>query len=99
MKPTWIKWNRDKYLRNLKKHGVDFEIAQLVFNDPHQLTEQDRVEGYEYRWQTIGMVDDIMLFVAYTFEYNDGEEIINIISARDVTAKERRRYHETPSFA
>ena len=35
--------------------------AILVFADPYVLMEQDRVEGGELRWQTIGMVGGIVV--------------------------------------
>jgi len=66
-----------------------------VFDDPNQLSIQDRYEGGEERWQTIGLVNGIaVLIVAHTFSDDDGEEIIRIISARKATPRERRRYHE-----
>ena len=66
-----------------------------MFDDPNQLSIQDRYEGGEERWQTIGLVNGIaVLIVAHTFSDDDGEEIIRIISARKATPRERRRYHE-----
>ena len=50
-----------------EKHGVSFETAMLAFADPFALSEQDRVEGHETRWQTIGRVGDrLLLIVAHT---------------------------------
>lgn len=34
---------------NLKKHGVSFEAAELMFEDPLHMYRQDRVEGGELR--------------------------------------------------
>ena len=51
-------WDERKNQINKRKHGISFEIAALVFEDPYHLTRQDReVEG-EPRWQTIGIVND-----------------------------------------
>jgi len=77
-------WDDEKARANLRKHRVSFETAARVFTDPHALTVQDRIEGAEYRWQTLGMVDGItLLLVAHTLgEEPDGEEVIRIISAR-----------------
>ena len=59
------------------------------------LTEQDRVEGGELRWQTIGMVEGIvMLMIAHTVRDEGSDEIIRIISARRATRKECKRYDE-----
>ena len=40
-----------------------------AFADPFALTEQDRIEGGEARWQTLGMVEGrVPLLVAHTFK-------------------------------
>jgi uncharacterized DUF497 family protein len=39
-------WDETKDAANLRKHGVGFEAASLVFDDPLQLSAQDReVDG------------------------------------------------------
>ena len=43
-------WDEHKAEINLKKHGVAFEDATLVFYDAHALYKQDRFENV-YRWQ------------------------------------------------
>ncbi|KFD27435.1 BrnT family toxin [Sphingobium yanoikuyae] len=92
-------WTTAKAESNLKKHGVSFETATRAFADPFALSEQDRIEGGEQRWQTLGLVEGyLLLLVAHTIveEDDDGEavEIIHIISARRADRKERRRYEE-----
>ena len=96
---TRFEWNPVKAAANLRKHGVSFEIAMRAFADPFALTEQDRVEGGERRWRTLGMADGrVLLLVAHTIrdEDEDGEaiEVIRIISARAADRKERRRYEQ-----
>ncbi len=72
---------------------VSFETAQRVFNDPFHLSVQDRCENGEERWQTIGMVNGvIILLVAHTVKYDNETEIIRIISARKATLTERIKY-------
>jgi uncharacterized protein len=59
------------------------------------MAEQDRIEGDEYRWQTLGMVEGcLLLLVAHTVRDENGTEIIRIISARRASRKERRRYEQ-----
>jgi uncharacterized DUF497 family protein len=89
-------WDDAKARANLRKHRVSFETAARVFTDPHALTVQDRIEGGEYRWQTLGRVGGItLLLVAHTLEEDpDGEEVIRIISARRAGPKERERYEQ-----
>jgi len=80
---------------NERKHGVRFEDAMLVFADPYALVEQDRIEGGELRWQTLGLVGGIVLIlVAHTVRNEQEDEIIRIISARRAVRKERKRYDE-----
>jgi len=38
-----IEWSTRKNRVNILKHGVDFEEAKSVFDDPMQLTESDRI--------------------------------------------------------
>jgi uncharacterized protein len=79
---------------NLRKHGIDFNTASLVFNDPMQLLTQDREVDGEERWQTLGVAEGVLLLlVAHTFEEDDGE-VVRIISARKADAQERRRYED-----
>jgi uncharacterized DUF497 family protein len=67
-----------------------------AFSEPLALVEQDRIESGELRWQTLGMVDDVvLLLVAHTVTEDDDAEIIRIISARRAEPKERRRYEQT----
>ena len=88
--PTEFEWDVNKAKSNLRKHGIRFEDAVLVFDDPHHLSMQERCE---YRWQTIGLVHGIVvILVAHTIRFESGEEIIRIISARKADRKERSRY-------
>jgi len=89
-------WGEEKARANLRKHRVSFETAARVFTDPHALTVQDRIEGGEYRWQTLGLVDGItLLLVAHTLEEDPGGgEVIRIISARRADPKERKCYEQ-----
>ena len=90
-----FEWDEAKAEINRVKHGVTFEDATLVFGDPHGLAEQDRIEGGERRWQTIGTVEDtLLLLVAHTVREEGSDEIIRIISARRANRKERDRYEE-----
>jgi uncharacterized protein len=90
-----FEWDEAKAHSNLKKHQVSFEIAARAFLDPLALSVQDRIEGGEYRWQTLGVVDDyLLLLVAHTVRQSDESEIIEIISARKADKKERAYYEK-----
>jgi uncharacterized DUF497 family protein len=90
-----IEWNEDKNKSNRKKHGLSFEKAQQVFDDPLQINIQDRHSNGEERWQTIGIIDGLaIVLVAHTLQDNEGNEIIRIISARKATKRERQHYEK-----
>lgn len=91
-----FEWDPAKAESNRQKHGVTFESATLVFLDEYAWTEQNRIEGHEYRWQTIGLMSGVaLLLVVHVDRDEDGEEIIRIISARYASRAERRRYEQS----
>lgn len=90
-----IAWDALKNQINLRKHGLDFALAQLVFDDPFHIARQDRIENGEQRWQTIGMAGSTLLLVAHTWSTDrDDAESIRIISARRASKLERKIYEQ-----
>jgi len=89
-----FEWDEAKNRLNRAKHGVSFESAQFVFQDPLHVSVQDRHVSDEERWVTIGIVDRVVLVVAHIYSEVDGDEAIRIISARKATRTERIRYEE-----
>ena len=91
-----FEWDEDKNKLNQRKHGIDFDTAKLVFNDPLHISIQDRHKEGEERWQTMGNVEGItILLVAHTITDTKNGEVIRIISARKATKRERRHYENT----
>lgn len=89
-------WHDEKNRTNKRDHGLSFETAQLVFRDPLAASQRDPDAGEE-RWQTIGMIGPVVVFVVHTWAQPDpdtGEEVGRIISARKATSHERRAYEE-----
>ena len=89
-------WDDEKNRANLTKHGVSFELASYVFDDPLHHSVPDPCE-HETRWRTIGVVANLttILVVHTIIEMAGEEELIRIISARLATAHERRAYEES----
>lgn len=79
---------------NKKKHGISFEEAKEVFNDPFHIALLDkRFSYFEERWITIGQTQKKGIVVAVHLYFDtQGEEVIRIISAREATKNERRQY-------
>jgi hypothetical protein len=89
-----FEWDRKKAARNLRDHGVSFEEATRVFNDPLALDDIDDREDYgEERSNMIGVAGDRLLVVTYTLRGGK----TRIISARPAEPNERRRYREENS--
>ena len=88
-------WDPEKARRNKRVHGLSFETAVLVFNDPLALSRPDP-SAEEERWHTVGMIGTVAVFVVHTWPEPDadGEEHGRIISARKATAHERKAYEQ-----
>ncbi len=89
-----IEWDENKNRANQRKHGVSFELAQEVFDDPLALSRPERVVGSEERWHTLGLIEGVVLLVTHMVQGDEGEEVIRIITARKATAHERRHYEQ-----
>jgi len=85
----------DKAARNLRDHGVSFDLATTVFDDPFAVERLDDREDYgEERFIIIGMAaGNILLFVVYT----ERKGRIRIISARRATKREQDDYFQQNS--
>jgi uncharacterized protein len=98
LKLHW-EWDENKNKPNKSNHGLSFETAQYVFCDPLAVSRLDLYLGEE-RWQTIGLIGKLTVFVVHTWSESDpltGEETGRIISAREATSYERKAY-EGESF-
>lgn len=85
-----FEWDDDKAQANWSAHGVSFDLAKTVFDDPFAIERLDNREDYgEERFVMIGMAEGtVLLFLAYT----ECEERIRIISARRATQYEQDDY-------
>ncbi|GHU24265.1 hypothetical protein FACS1894172_10520 [Spirochaetia bacterium] len=84
-----ILWDEDKNRKNIAKHGVYFEDAQVVFDDPERIQRRDDDHSdEEERVQTIGMAKGV-LFAVYT---ERGADTL-LITARKAEPHERRIYY------
>ena len=91
MKPLF-EWDEEKAQDNLRKHGISFEEAQTVFNDPLAITIPDPDHSIdENRFITIGESDKRRILVAV---YTERRKKIRLISARKASRAERKKYEE-----
>ena len=87
-----FEWDQNKAASNLSNHGVSFDEAKTVFNDPLYVDFFDPDHSYnEHRYIIIGQsIDNRLLLITYT----EREDTIRLISAREATRKERKDYEE-----
>jgi len=87
-----FEWNENKANENLGKHGVSFDEAKTVFNDPFSVTIYDPDYSIdEDRYIDIGLSSKGRLIVV---SYLERDEKIRIISSRKATKKEQRDYEK-----
>lgn len=90
-----FEWDPTKAASNLRKHGIDFDLAATVFQDPLALSIRDEEHSaFEERWVTMGWDRERrLLVVSHTDTPAAGDNTpVRIISARRATPRERRQY-------
>jgi hypothetical protein len=94
-----FEWDPKKELINRRKHGIGFEEAEAVFDDPNLVLEGGRFVDGEFRVRAIGFSGNlILLTVSHTVRNEESKEaVIRIISARKADKHEYRRYGESLS--
>ena len=87
-----FKWDRNKATANLSKHGVSFDEAKTVFDDPLYVDFYDSNHSYnEHRYIIVGQSQQGHLLIV---SYTEQENAIRLISAREATRGEREAYEE-----
>ena len=87
-----FEWDPKKAKRNLKKHGVSFEEASTIFDDPDFISFLDDEHSEdEDRQITIGLSNKARLLMA---AHTERKKLIRIISARKATKSEEEFYNE-----
>ena len=90
-----FEWDQEKSGNNFKKHGVGFEEAKTVFNDPFSITLDDPDHSNEEeRYIDIGISSKGRVVVVW---YTERNENIRIIGCRKATKTERKTYENKES--
>jgi uncharacterized DUF497 family protein len=86
-------WDDGNRLKN-EKHRVDsFETEQVFFNQPLIIVSDEVHSRFEVRFHALGITNEgRTLQVTFTLRQDDTH--IRVISARDMSRKERRIYEE-----
>lgn len=87
-----FEWDEKKAASNLSNHGISFEEAKTVFEDPVYLDFFDPDHSHEeQRYIIIGQSSKGRLIIV---SYAERDRMIRIISARKATRRERLDYEE-----
>lgn len=85
-----FEWDKSKAARNLRKHGVAFDEAATVFDDPDGCYLRNEAPSYEDRLILIGYSSRRRcLFVVHA---EVGRDAIRIVSARRASPAQKRIY-------
>jgi uncharacterized protein len=85
MRDDEFEWDDRKAKRNERRHGVTFELARLVFDDPNAVDRLDLDEPAEDRELITGLVGDVLFTVCFV----ERGHRKRIISARKATYREQ----------
>lgn len=91
-------WDEAKNARNQRDHGISFETAWPVFGDPFSITTEDYIDDNgEMRYQTIGLIQGVLVTVAHVIRVIDGVESPWVIMARKAVKYEEDVYNSNRS--
>ena len=82
-----FEWDNEKNLTNLKKHGIDFNAAKALWDDPNRI-EIHTAHPIENRIILIGRIGKKLWASIFTMRGNT----IRIISVRRARKKELKLY-------
>ncbi|MFH1825557.1 MAG: BrnT family toxin [Candidatus Firestonebacteria bacterium] len=87
-----FEWDKGNMFKNWQKHKVsDMECEQVFFNQPLIVLDDAKYSTKEKRYYCLGKTNDKrMLFLVFTLR----GELIRIISARNMSKKERVSYEK-----
>jgi uncharacterized DUF497 family protein len=90
-------WDNNKNQSNITKHGISFEEAIAIFDDPNILSYEDTRFNYgETRFISIGQITfvtqekTVIIVVIHT----QRNQTTRLISVRKANERERKRYEQ-----
>lgn len=86
-----FEWDENKNQINIRKHGIDFQDAIDVFNHPILIALDQREDYGEDRWVALGCLAATVGVVVYV---EREEDVVRIVSARQATKHEVKRYKQ-----
>jgi uncharacterized protein len=84
-------WDEVKRKSNLKKHGLDFRDAYLVYENPNKCT-YDASRNDEYRLMDVALA--VIRGRLLTLVYSETDDQVRVISFRNASREERKQYEK-----
>jgi uncharacterized DUF497 family protein len=91
---TGFEWDEGNARKNVDKHSVSqAEAEQLFFNEPLLVVPDEKHSGMEIRIHALGQTDGgRLLHTTFTLRHQGTK--IRVISARNMSRKERAHYDQ-----
>ncbi len=86
-------YDKEKSISNQEKHGIDFELAQIVWLDKNALIAEAKLIKDEKRFMIVGEIKEKTWSVIFTYR----QDSIRIISARRARKEEVGYYEKNKS--
>lgn len=86
-------WDQGKAAKNFEAHGVSRSEAEEVFLNAPIVSEDLKHSESELRWNALGETNNGRM-LHLTFTLRAGNTKMRIISARDMSRKERQSYEK-----
>ena len=89
-----FQWDKGSARKSEAKHSVSqAEAEQMFFNDPLLIMTDEKHSAGEARFHALGLTDAGRR-LHITFTLRDEAKLIRVISARDMSRKERAYYEQ-----
>ena len=85
-----FEWDDNKNTINIKRHGIDFHDAYLLFENPMLLKVDNRKDYGERRLIGLGLLFEVVVVIVFTKR----GDAIRVISIRRANKNERKVYQE-----
>ena len=83
-----LEWDESKRRSNIRRHGIDFTVAEKVLAGATITFLDDRLDYGEMRLQTFGLLNDKVVAITHT----ETDDVIRVISVRKATKHEEKTY-------
>lgn len=86
-----FEWDEEKNRENIRRHGLDFADAELVFSMPMWVRPDVRFDYGEHRFIGIGFLENRVVLIAFS---EPAEDIVRVISMRRAKKNERAKFEQ-----